>query len=120
MTNKFNSSSKPPFRHNRKGMLVVNDGRSNVSNPDGRPPKMREQYLIFISTHLREREFTSQEIIEAMPKHIKPAYEMTTDMNVRAGMMLRNLEKRGHIQCVGLKPTSSRGNNLKLYKFITI
>lgn len=118
------STYQKQYKRNKHGYIVVADGRSNVSNPTGRPATKREQYLRVIKKEFGDNVFTSQDLSKFSPDlvgkyanaHSDEIYVSKQQIQTRIGMNLRNLEKNGYIQCVGLLDNNKRGGSLKMYK----
>lgn len=98
---------------NKQGFTVVSDGRSMVSNPAGRPPKMTESAKRHIAKMYKQRQFTSSDFIKSFRLQLVGG---KTPVNVKAGMLLNKLCKQGIITFVGLSDNGKRGNNEKIYK----
>ena len=121
------STYQKQYKRNKHGYIVVADGRSNVSNPTGRPATKREQYLRVIKKEFGDNVFTSQDLSKFSPELVGKyanaysdgIYVSKQQIQTRIGMNLRNLEKNGYIQCVGLLDNNKRGGSLKMYKLIS-
>lgn len=107
------ANNKPRYKQNRKGYTVVNDGRSNVTNAAGRPPKQRQMYMKHIAKVYADKSFTSYDIMKSLSLQISG--DNASSKIVRVGMQLRSLEKLGYIKCTGIVDNNQRGNNVKQY-----
>lgn len=106
------STYNKQYKRNKQGFIVVADGRSNVSNPDGRPATKRKVAFKHIQKMYSGKTFSSQDIMRSYRGQLQGE----SPLNVKAGMLLRSLEKHDMIQCVGIKANGQRGNNIKLYQ----
>ncbi|QDP59534.1 MAG: hypothetical protein GOVbin4162_108 [Prokaryotic dsDNA virus sp.] len=95
---------------NKQGFTVVSDGRSKRA---GRPPTKSEAALRHVKKMYANKEFTSEDFIKSYRLQLQQG---KTPINVQAGMLLRSLAKRGDLVCLGIKETTKRGNNPKIYK----
>lgn len=100
---------------NKRGWIVVTDGRSLTTNAAGRPPAMRDKYIKHLTQNYASKTFSSYDVMETFKAQLE-ASDNSSKAIVRVGMALRTLEKLNIVKCVGIKDNHQRGNNIKLYK----